>query len=144
MALEPGDHIGERPVDIRWHAIAVAAQVFAEVGFVRLRRYAGRCVGRPDPDSRRCQAWPGKQLARILLAVGRHVGMSHHARPCYRRMTLKNPARKRDHSSDLVIRERNIAEFVAGIDDLDADGTRIHVAHAGPPGYAGMPRPPLL
>ena len=54
-------------------------------------------------------------------------------------MAVENPARQIDERADLRGRERHIAEFMTGIDDLDADGARIHVALAGPPGDAGVP-----
>ncbi len=45
---------------------------------------------------------------------------------------------------DLGVRERAVAEFVAGIDDLDADRDGIHIGLALPIGDPGMPGAALL
>ena len=46
---------------------------------------------------------------------------------------------ERDERGDLLVRERPIAKFVAGIDDLDPDARRIDVGHAAPPRLACVP-----
>jgi hypothetical protein len=59
-------------------------------------------------------------------------------------MPAQDVARQQDHRRDLRLGEIGIAEVVAGIDDLDADGARVDVALPFPGRDPGMPGAPQL
>ncbi len=54
-------------------------------------------------------------------------------------MARKDAARQIHQRRDLRLRKRLIAKFMAGIDQLDADGARVDVGLARPPRQPGMP-----
>jgi len=84
------------------------------------------------------QALPGEELARVVLAIGGGVGVAQDTR-------IRNgPPRadvgdEVDQGLDLRVGEGAIAELVARIDDLDADGDGVDVGLALPEALSGMP-----
>ena len=132
-ALE-GDHRGERVADVV--AAALEREQEAAVGPVRIdqvpgrpRQWRGR-AGRAAP-SRTARPDPACAPAR------RRNGRRHwRARYCSARTMSASSG-----SSASICCSGNgpVAEFVAGIDDLDADAGGVHVADAAPVGLAGMP-----
>src|SRR5258706_11344783 len=116
MALEGADHDVRRDVHFWAQAVTEGAQALLErdleKAFARLR---------PQADPRQSESAPGKELARIDLSRGCHVGMAEHARG-RNGMTRDDFAAQVNHRFDLRARKRAVAEFMAGIDDLDADG----------------------
>jgi hypothetical protein len=80
------------------------------------------------------RAWPARpreQLARILLARRGDVGMADDIAAADA-VALLDVGDQRDQRGDLLVGKRAIAEFVAGIDDLDPDAGRIDVGDAAP------------
>src|SRR5579862_4878818 len=112
MPLERGRDVLER----RLRIVAVAREACGEI--FGLARRSGSEAG-PHADTELRQPCPGEELAGIGFAHRRHVGMAEHAPGRYR-VTLDDPASEVDERGDLIVRERNIAELVAGIDELDA------------------------
>src|SRR5580698_8294258 len=112
MPLKRADDVLERRLPI----VAVAREPGGDLPGLARRSVseAGPCA---DPELR--QPCPGEQFAGIGFAHRRHVGMAEHAPGRYR-VTLDDPASQIDERGDLIVRERNIAELVAGIDELDA------------------------
>src|SRR6185436_18436175 len=99
MALKRLDHGRGRHIHLRTQPVAERTQTLLERDFepvlARLR---------PEADTRKREPAPGKQLARIDLARGRHIGMAEHA--FWRdRMARDDLATKLDHGFDLRVRE---------------------------------------
>jgi hypothetical protein len=103
-------------------------------------RYRLRYRLRRDPvaDSRFMKGLPREELARVDLAEWGDVGMGENV---LRRddVAEQDVAAEGDDPVDLPVGESPVAEFVARIDDLDADGARIDVGLAGPVRLAGVP-----
>lgn len=85
------------------------------------------------------QQLPRKLLARVLLAGRRDVGMRQHPLGQDFRVTAEDRLRQRDHGRDLLQRELVVAEFMTGVHDFDADGSRVDVRLARPGRHAGVP-----
>ena len=107
----------------RIEAIAISRQARTQAGD---RTGLGQGVARrhgldPMADARLRQQPPGKLLARIDLAPGGDIGMGQHVRRADR-VAGKDVAAQFDDPVDLGLGELDIAELVAGIVDLDADG----------------------
>src|SRR6185437_7207086 len=133
--LEGDDGILCGPFHIRRKAITVLAQRILRRGlYARLR---------PKPDAVFGKRLPRKQLARIFLARGCHIGMADDARG-RDGVAGDDLLRDVDEGGDLFVRKRNISEFMARIDEFDADGARIDVARTRPIGNARMPGAPVL
>ena len=126
MALEGGDHLGLR----RGGIVTEADQGF--------RAKDASAFLRPQADTGLRQPCPGKKLARVCFARGRHVAVAQHARRCDG-VAHQDGMAERDQRRDLRFRESAIAEIMAGIDQFDADGAAIDVAGAGPVRDAGVP-----
>ena len=150
MALEGGDDgMGVRPecaIDRKRIAIhgEHRLQRFDRLALLTLREIApvdDRLRRDEMPDTRFMQARPGKQLARILLAQRRHVGMGQHV------LRWNAPARadvagQRDYRVDLRLGEGRQPAIMAGIGDLDADRAGIDIRGRLPGGFPRMRRPP--
>ena len=81
---------------------------------------------------------PGKFLAGVDLAAGRHIGVGEHALRLDV-MAGDNPLAEIDDRADLPPGKTAIAELAPRIDDFDADGMRVDVRAAAPKTLAGMP-----
>src|SRR6185312_12694852 len=144
MALEGNQHLDRALVERagRLDAIAIGGKRRLNCGHV-----PGRCrrlgeIG-PGADAGFGETPPRKQFARVLLAVRRDVGMADHE--TRRNMPAgDDSARQFLDRGDLPVGKRAVAEFVAGIDDLDADGMGVDVAPPGPETFPGMPGAALL
>ena len=91
----------------------------------RRRQGAPREISRPDPS---CASGATSECAST--------------RSRRNAVAREDVAAERDHGVDLRVGEIAVAEFVPGIDDLDADRARIDVGHALPRRHAGMPGAP--
>src|SRR5262249_36262170 len=128
VALERGDYIvsdavkltgwlhpitvaREQPLRLLDRRIAVAKHVDRTIRNDRRRLH-------PEPDPRVVQGFPGKLLARILLARGRDVGVRHHT-VGRNAMTREDAATERGHCRDLSAWKFRIAVVVSWIGDLD-------------------------
>ena len=129
MALERSDGFFQRRVGV----VAKACKKRRHLRFAGISALDG-----PEPDSLPGQCGPGKQFAGIVLAHGRDIAMAQHA-PGGNGVAGENAACQFDQRRDLRFGKGAIAEFMAGIDQLDADGAGIDVARAGPIGNARMP-----
>jgi len=82
-------------------------------------------------DAEAVQHLPGEFLPGIVLAGRRDVGMGEH--PVGRDgVAAEDVLTQRRHRLDLDGGEGRVAEIMAGIGDLDADGARVDVGGAGP------------
>src|SRR5690606_23891290 len=89
------------------------------------------------------QTLPRKQLAGILLALGRHVGVADDA-GVGDGPAGADVADQRDQRLDLRRGEQAIAELMARIDDFDADRGGVDVGLALPGAAPGVPGAALL
>src|SRR5579871_104523 len=97
----------------------------------------------PHPEPGGGQGSPVEQLARVDLAPGCHVGMADDPR-AGDRVARHYAAAEFDERRHLRIRKGPVAEVMAGIDELDADGDAVHVALAAPIADARVPGAPAL
>ena len=82
-------------------------------------------------EARPMQAGPGKKFAGVFLSRGRDIRMRENAlRGNFQ--PLRNVADQSDGRVDLRLRVGRGAAVMAGIDQFDADGTRIDVGLAVP------------
>ena len=131
-ALE-GDHRLRRVADVI--AEPLEREQEAGVGPERVDQVAGRAGQRQPAAGQRV---PREQFARILLARRGDVGMADDIAAADA-VPLLDVGDQRDQRRDLLVGERAIAEFVAGIDDLDPDAGRIDVGDPAPVALAGVP-----
>ncbi len=129
------------------HRLVVAVE--AEHRLQGLDRLAGIAPGEeapvPDrhgrhevPHALGREPGPGKDLARILLALGRDVGLGEH--PLGRDGPARTEvARQRGHRRHLRLRVGRQAADMPGMDDLDAERAGVDVALALPGGGARVP-----
>ena len=129
MTLEGGDDVACRLVVMAGLVDAVAVGLSgAAAAAPPLRccsrssascRHVQRRRAHPVADAEVAEQFPGEFLARVLLARRRDVGMREHALGAIGSCRLEDRLAQRDDRRGLPQREVRIAEFVAGIDDLD-------------------------
>ncbi len=134
MALEGGDHGRASPASSVPMRAVIADRAQRRLELSAMVRGAGAAAlksgHRPIPArARRAQS---KKLARILLSLRRDVGMAEDARGGIG-WRVRIRARQFFERFHLALGERAIAEFMAGIDELDADRGAVDVAPF-PPG----------
>ena len=138
------DHVGPEPPLEGDHRLLRLGHVIAEP--LEREEEAGVGPERVDQVARRArqrqaalgQRPPREQLARVLLARRRDVGMADDiaaADP----VTLLDVGEQRDQRRDLLVGKRAVAELMAGIDDLDPDARRIDVGDPAPARLARVP-----
>ena len=147
MALERRDDRMRARVEHAGHRQLVAVE--GEHRLQRLHGLAGIALGEEPPvsqagrwhamaDALRGEAVPWKRLARILLALGRHVGMAQD--PLRRdRPAPEDVPGQGDHRGDLRLRVGRQPAGMGRMDDLDADRAGIEVGDALPGTPARVP-----
>src|SRR5687767_6275775 len=115
MALESGNHLVLR-------RIGIIAEPDKGLG---IEIVGGGGLG-PEPNARFRQLLPWEEFAGIFLARRRDIAVTENP-PGWNGVAHQDAMAQRGQRRDLDIRKFAIAEFMPGIDQLDADGARVDI-----------------